>query len=309
MTFRKQIIFTLISLGFIIAANGDDWTTNTDCPNIDMDLWTGPCKADWAIIAASVSADILCLKAKSSSYAETRAYFKALMFSYQDLLCNCRKCHIVAGNGCFGGEIEEAFNFFAKTGVTGGGNKDYAITLPPYPSHLKKKKMKSCLNYWDTPCTMNPTGTNKYTAKCADPIPEYDPIAHCPTTCNFPGLAATNVTDSKGKGEFVTGIDGYYSISTQITTHPVATKMQIYEDIFLNDGKEVYIHTHGRSLGSYYVKVVGVDTDSTSGRKYYLIKTTFGKEVGDNGKIKVLNLDGHCDIYNSNSYYPKVTLE
>lgn len=298
MPVQMKTIITLLLIGSISSL---DWSTNTECPNINMDLWTGGCKADWAIVAASVVSDILCLKAHKSSTtpdAGVKSYFKGIRFSYFDLLCNCKDCHNWKGNGCYGGDIEKAIKYMADVGVVGGSNNGYSGAVPSVPADRVAPKLKNCLNYHKKPCSLNPVaGKGKYT-KCevADFV-EFDPATQCTDKCNAFERTDKLVKDFKAPKELVKDVYTTTNyLSSTLDKHPMAVYMQIYEDLFLNDGESVYIHQTGRSLGTFVVKVIGKGTHSTSGLEYWLIKTTFGKDIGKDGKIMVLKRDGHCDI-------------
>lgn len=285
---------TVLILTFtIISSLKAGTTTITDanknnCPHLIQAAWSGPCISDWAIAVAGAVSSQLCLK---------KSAFKTLRVSYQDLICNCDACHIVKGNGCMGGKVEEALNFIRNKGAVGGGAHGMNDNQPTFTAEQKGPKIfKYCTNYYGEECYMiNLTGKKQ----CAAGSNKYDQSTQCFDVCKYNSDVAGKKVDEVREKEMITSsakITGKSSMVTALEggANILVGFMEIYEDFFFADQNAVYIHTTGQSLGIHAVQILGYVTEG--GMSYWQVLPPFGAEVAGGGVVKVLANANHCNI-------------
>ena len=322
--------------------------TKTKCNDrISRPLYMGGCTSDYALVTASWIEDLLCIDSEhnfgpsatppSSTDPSWQFFNTNFRISYQDIICNCPACQSIQGNGCFGGDYAQVLDYVVKNGVVGGADPSIVasakIDVSPNPKTADLGKFTRCLDYFLKPCSL--VFTQGKIAACAATYvqPEFNPYgSDCPLKCNYPktslqsGLrdTAANVNDTRSK-TFITQTfykqqkSQSFSSSGSITTwmqqmesdvkkYPLLTTMKIYEDIYLNNGVDVYIQRSGNSMGTFTVKIVGFGSDATTGLDYWLVSVPFGDAVGATTKagiVKVLKGVNHCNIEDSYFYADK----
>lgn len=270
----------------------------TNCPRIGTVPWTGTCIGDYASVAVSHIEDIICIRQETAGRdAKIANALRSIRLSYMDVICNCddEGCQNNPKNGCQGGNIVKALTWIQNKGIVGGNNQPFAGPDINYNTEYKTLKIRHCLNFYTPECTFMNSGS-KYTTKCAADQPaEFDPSTHCPTNCNYKTTTGKPVEDYRDN-KIVT-YSPYTSSNlrtTDVDTQPVIGFMTIYEDIFMNDGEEVYVNRGGQSLGTFAVKVVGYDVKDSV--PYWIVVLPFGTDVGKDGVVRVLRGVNHCNI-------------
>jgi hypothetical protein len=196
-----------------------------------------------------------------------------------------------------GGDLSKALDYMIEVGVTYGGKKSESKPMENVPADKEPLKLELCMNYWAEACSMKPDAPEAQ--KCKPDRAEFDPKTHCPQDGKCTAGDTTKlISERKAKKEILKrkGDKDAWGLHGNVNKHPVAALMDVYEDLFFNDGSSVYIHTSGRFLGKYWVKVLGRDQVTSNGPEYYIVKTTFGNDIGANGVIKVLRGDKHLGL-------------
>lgn len=79
------------------------------------------------------------------------------------------------------------------------------------------------------------------------------------------------------------------------TWGPVATGFNVYPDLHHFDGKSIYEWDGiGKSTGGHSCVIVGWGEED--GKKYWIIRNSWGKEWGDNGYFKMMRGSNHLEI-------------
>ncbi|WP_369011418.1 C1 family peptidase, partial [Pseudophaeobacter profundi] len=73
----------------------------------------GPCGSCWAVAATAALTDRFCIATKTQFNGH---------LSVEDLLTCCCPCAVSCVNGCQGGYDDEAWDYFARTGICTGGD-------------------------------------------------------------------------------------------------------------------------------------------------------------------------------------------
>lgn len=272
-----------------------------DCPNIGQVPWSGSCIADYATVTASLIEDLICIRQKTAGRAaEVKAALNGIKISYADIICNCDKpnCRNNQADGCQGGRADIALKWIQETGVVGGSAHGFQGPDIPWNAGYKNLTIRNCLNFYTPPCTFKSTG-GKYNNKCtlAQPV-DFDPMTNCPANCDYKTTQGKPVKDYRDKAILKGSPVTSSNLGTsQVNTIPVIGYMDVYEDLFLNNGVDIYVNMGGRTLGTFAVKIVGHGEDL--GVKYWLVVLPFGKDVGNNGVVRVLRGVNHCSIEDS----------
>lgn len=281
--------------------------TLPSCVQKLMPLFQGNCISDYASVAAAAVELGWCMK------DETK--FSNIKFSAQDLICRCKDCHTIKGNGCLGGSVKTALNYIKDGKAVGGSYSEFGVqdlNIPaggPTISNLDdegihKLKYVDCLKYWTPIC--DPTEPN---SNCANT--PYDPKAatSCPTACD----RKTGKTLDKSKilgavheiNEFKTATTNVASMKTSIdNSKPVVGTMEIFEDMdFYLGTPNLYIHKNGQSLGVVAVIIFAHGTDTTTGRPFWDVLVPWDKKYDATSKIasqrlRIVQGINHCNIEN-----------
>jgi len=264
----------------------------TQCPSLAKAKWQGPCASDWAISVAVATEVAICIKEPKLA---------AMKISYTDPLCYCKKCHAVEGNGCMGGSAKAAIDYFRSEGIVGGSVFGWVETTPDFSAVSAAsdgpKMFKNCMNYFSKECYPYAiTGGEK----CGANQPtQFDPLKFCTGKCTHSVYKDNLVKDQRWK-RLISDYKHMTTVTDMISKlkeyGPIIGFMEVYEDIFMNDGTELYIHTVGQSVGYHSVVIVGYGVDATTGLKFWEVLLPFGKEIGKGGIVKVYKGVNHCNI-------------
>lgn len=303
----SKILITLLTLSSISKINSQTGTTTvittentTNCEGLVSAPWQGSCSADWAIAVAGAVERQLCVR---------KTVFKTLKISYQDLLCNCDSCHVVKNNGCLGGKVDKALDFFKSKGPVGGAANGFNSNQPTFKTEDKgPTKFKYCLNYYGEECyNINISGTKQCTAGQN----VYDHSKVCTGKCNHGVETGAKPVDDYREAGLISSFSTTYGESNMKNAlsggkSVLVGFMEIYEDIFFAQAGKIYIHTTGQSLGIHAVQILGYNTENGMG--YWQVLLPFGKEVAGGGVVNVLAGVNHCNIEDV-AYYFTVKLE
>lgn len=297
MTKNLQILLITFTLTLNIYSQAVTGTTTitqenmANCKNLVVAPWQGQCAADWAIAVTGAIQRQLCIK---------KSLYNAINISYQDLICNCQDCHIVKGNGCMGGKVDQAFSWLKSNGPVGGAQFGMTQALPAFNSTQKAPlQFKNCLNYYADECyNINIPNTKQ----CQQSQKAFDSSMNCPTKCTYTAnvnnqtFAASRQADMLPSAPTVLSKFAGIKKGLEGAQNVLVGFMEIYEDIFYAQKDQVYIHTTGQSLGIHAIQILGYVEDNTTGLNYWQVLLPFGKEVAEGGVVRVLAGINHCNI-------------
>lgn len=297
--FSKFTVFIILFASSTFAADTKNFITefSTKCPNIGKIAWTGSCIADYATTSVALIEDTICLSVESQTRDQpVKDALKSMRLSYMDVICNCdsKNCRNNPSNGCQGGRADVALEWIRNKGIVGGGNSAFESPDVNYNAGYDSTKFQHCLNFYTPECTFKNSGS-KYPKCTADQPMDFNPETHCPEKCNFK-ITKDKPIDDYRYDRILTSTPSL-SHSLQISTisrNPVIGFMDIYEDIFLNNGEDVYVNSSGRSLGTFAVKIVGYG--DLNGADYWIVVLPFGTDVGKDGVVRVARGINHCSI-------------
>jgi len=181
----------------------------------------------------------------------------------------CDEC----GDGCNGGYLMAAWQWWVSTGIVTGGNYTTKTGCLPYPL---------------PPCEHHENGTH------------YPPCQHnvyptpgCTHTCQA-GYSTPYKQDKHfGKSAYAVDSD-VSSIQQEIYTNgPVEAAFDVYAD-FLIYRSGVYQHKRGSLDGGHAVKILGWGTES--GTPYWLVANSWNSDWGENGYFKIIRGRDECGI-------------
>lgn len=270
--------FTILALMLILSCSirADIPEKLSNCVNKLMPMYQGNCISDYAVVATT-AVELGWCATNSTKYSDIR-------FSSQDIICNCKECHNVKGNGCMGGQIKKALDYIKNGKNVGGTYLEGAVTTATIDSN-GPQGYKNCLKYWTKICDPTeetcPTFNPKDVAVCPD-------ISNAETKCT----ADTTVKYSEAKvtkaiNKNVVSLSTTDSIKIAINNnHPVIASMEIFEDMeFYLGSEKIYVHKNGQSLGVVYVLIIGSGTDSKTKKKYWDILVPWDIKYNASSKI------------------------
>lgn len=261
--------FAIVAVIFALSMNSSMTAIMDDCVATLSPLYQGNCISDYAVVATAAVELGWCLKDK--------AKYEKIKLSAQDLICNCKDCHTIKGNGCMGGSAEKALNYIKDGKIVGGSYTDFGAQVKTIDAS-GPVNYTDCLNYWSKVCDPNQETTCVLTA--------YDPksTTFCPTQCNR--KTEKTVADSKITkvlNNAPTKLTSATSIKAALATNrPVVGTMELFEDMaFFLGSNKVYVHSNGQSLGVVTVLFTAHNVDTATGLKYWTVLVPWDKKYTD----------------------------
>ncbi|KAK3087280.1 hypothetical protein FSP39_004004 [Pinctada imbricata] len=236
----------------------DARTQWSNCPTIKEIRDQGSCGSCWAFGAVESMSDRICIKSNGQQNAHISA---------EDLTSCCRSC----GNGCNGGFLSGAWDYYKRDGLVTGGQ---------YNSH------QGCQPYTVKACDHHVVGKLQPCSKKE----EHTPV--CKHECE----SGYNVSYTKDKhyGATAYSVRGVQQIMTEIMTNgPVEGAFTVYAD-FPQYKSGVYKHTTGSPLGGHAIKIMGWGTEG--GEDYWLVANSWNPDWGNQGTFKILRGRDECGI-------------
>nr|ABL85239.1 cysteine proteinase 5 [Necator americanus] len=218
------------------------------------------CGSCWAVSAASVMSDRLCIQSNGTIQSWA---------SDTDILSCCWNC----GMGCDGGRPFAAFFFAIDNGVCTGG---------PF------REPNVCKPYAFYPCGRHQN--QKYFGPCPK---ELWPTPKCRKMCQLKYNVAY-------KDDKIYGNDAYSLPNNEtrimqeiFTNGPVVGSFSVFADFAIYK-KGVYVSNGIQQNGAHAVKIIGWGVQD--GLKYWLIANSWNNDWGDEGYVRFLRGDNHCGI-------------
>ncbi|XP_050423966.1 cathepsin B-like cysteine proteinase 4 [Adelges cooleyi] len=245
----------------------DEWF---HCPSL-WHVWNqGNCAADWAISVVSAITDQICIASKGKITS---------LYSPQKIVSCCEDC----GNGCLGGYVKEAWQYWLKRGVVTGGD---------YQSN------EGCQPWLTPPCNSTSTGSGTVLGAYPNCANEKPTTATCDLTCYNKNYNKTYVEDIV-KAKKIGNLPGCGARSFLRKHGPYVSTMRVYED-FLTYKTGVYKHVTGKYLGLLSVKIIGWGL--WGGQAYWLGVNSWGTSWGEDGFFKIKRYSNECWIENFRYY-------
>lgn len=286
MRSKYTIVAVILALSINIALAGD----MDDCVAKLTPMYQGNCISDYAVVATAAVELSWCLKDKTK--------FGNIKLSAQDLICNCKDCHTIKGNGCMGGDISKAFDHIKNNNIVGGSYSNFGTQAEKTIPTGGPTGYRDCLNYWTKIC--DPTQETDCNTAPYDPTK----VDNCPTNCNRKTGATVAASKVTGALQLApTPKNDLTSIKASVTSSKVVvSSMEIFEDMeFFLGTTKVYVHSNGQSLGVVNVIIIGHDTDAATGMKYWTVLVPWDKKYSDGinaQKLRVVAEINHCNIEN-----------
>ncbi|CAJ0596279.1 unnamed protein product [Cylicocyclus nassatus] len=231
------------------------------CKSITYIRDQSKCGSCWAVAAAEVMSDRLCVQSNGR---------KNVHLSDTDILACCGE---PCGEGCEGGWPYKAWKFLQEYGVVTGG-------------HYREKNV--CLPYSFHPCG-NKTG-QPYYGEC--PSTRY-PTPKCRHRCQY-GYPFEYPQD-KYYGRSAYYIENNEKMIRQaiMKDGPVGAAFDVYEDFRQYKGG-IYKHTAGKQTGSHAVKILGWGKEN--GTDYWILANSWGVTFGEQGYFRMVRGENDCKI-------------
>lgn len=228
-----------------------------NCPTIKEIRDQGACGSCWAFGMVESASDRICIQ----SGGKVNAHLSA-----EDLTTCCHTC----GNGCNGGFVGAAWEYWERDGLVTGGQYNTKQGCQPY-------KVKSC---------------DHHVVGKLKPCEGDGPTPRCEKKCE----AGYNVSysDDKHYAKSSYSVRGVTKIMTEIMTNgPVEGAFSVYKD-FLTYKSGVYEHKTGSFLGGHAIRILGWGVED--GTDYWLVANSWNPDWGDNGFFKIKRGSDECGI-------------
>ncbi|XP_025422255.1 cathepsin B-like [Sipha flava] len=215
------------------------------------------CGSCWAVSAASVFSDRLCIATRGAV---------ARNLSAEHLNNCCYRC----GHGCDGGMPENAWYFFSRHGIVTGGDYGSDQGCQPYSIYPCGKGRNQCIDPDpDTPeCTVKSCTNALYTKDYRSDLYYVDIVY------SLPNSEEDIMADIYENG-------------------PVQAAFWVYTD-FMYYKSGVYRYTRGENEGGHAIKILGWGIEN--GIKYWLCVNSWTRSWGENGLFKILRGNNECNI-------------
>nr|AAD38132.1 vitellogenic cathepsin-B like protease [Aedes aegypti] len=222
-----------------------------ECPSLREIRDQGCCGSCWAVSAASAMTDRWCVRSKGK---------EQFIFGSLDLLSCCHSC----GQGCRGGTLGPAWQFWVEKGLSSGGPLNSRQGCHPYPI-----------------------------GECRIPGEDED-TPKCSNKCRS-GYNVTDVWQDRHIGRVAYSLpnDERKIMEEIFINGPVQAAFHTYLDLHAYKSG-IYRHVWGPLSGGHAVKLLGWGVEN--GVKYWLVANSWGREWGENGFFKMVRGENHCGI-------------
>ncbi|XP_003388842.1 PREDICTED: cathepsin B-like [Amphimedon queenslandica] len=228
----------------------------SDCPSISDIRDQGSCGSCWALGAVEAMSDRYCVSFQENVH-----------ISAENLMTCCKFC----GNGCAGGFLQQAWEYWVKDGLVTGGQYGSDEGCQPY-------LIPKCNHHEPGPYE-NCTGEGK--------------TPQCERTCRSGYTTSYEADLHYGEKAYAVHRE-VEAIQTEIMTNgPVEGAFTVYSD-FPTYKSGVYQHVVGHALGGHAIRILGWGTEN--GVPYWLIANSWNPSWGDKGYFKMIRGKDDCGI-------------
>ncbi|UMM33355.1 hypothetical protein L5515_006871 [Caenorhabditis briggsae] len=234
-----------------------------ECSSIPIINDISDCKSSWAFSAAESMSDRLCIN--SGGMINT-------VLSAEELLSCCTGV-FSCGEGCAGGNVFKAWQYWQKHGLPTGGSYESQFGCKPYSiapcdTVIGNITFPGCLN-----STVQTPSCEK---RCKSGYPvELDKDRHY-------GVSVDQLPNRQIEIQSDVMLNG-----------PISATMEVYDD-FLQYTTGIYVHLTGNKQGHLSVRILG--WGMYEGVPYWLLANSWGKQWGENGTFRVLRGVNECGL-------------
>ncbi|KAI1717021.1 papain family cysteine protease domain-containing protein [Ditylenchus destructor] len=220
------------------------------------------CGSCWAIGAVEPMSDRICIASKGEIQVS---------LSTADLLGCCSEC----GDGCNGGDINEAWKYWTKEGIVTGSNHTANQGCIPYPF---------------PPCEHH---TNKTEYPKCPSLPDYE-TPKCEKKCQK-SYSEKSYDEDKYYGKSSFHVEATVeSIQKELYTNgPLEVAFHVMED-FDHYESGIYSHQAGGPAGGHAVKLIGWGEEN--GTPYWIMANSWNTGWGENGFFRIIRGQNECGI-------------
>ncbi|KAL6732923.1 hypothetical protein Aduo_003628 [Ancylostoma duodenale] len=230
------------------------------------------CGSCWAVSAAEVMSDRLCVQSKGK--------IKHQLSDTDILAC----CGVFCGKGCRGGWPIKAWEWIKENGVCTGGRYSTKGVCKPYAfypcgNHTNEKWYGECpSSYWPTP--------------------------KCRTVCKYGYRKPYEQDKYYAKSAYTLPKDEAAIRKEIMENGPVQATFTVYQDFYLYR-KGVYKHMGGWKTGAHAVKILGWGTEKITNSThtidvpYWLIANSWNVDWGEQGYFRMIRGEDNCGIESS----------
>ncbi|KAK6731317.1 hypothetical protein RB195_007656 [Necator americanus] len=236
----------------------DKWP---DCVSIGTIRDQSFCGSCWAVSAAEVMSDRLCIQSGGRIKLE---------LSDTDILA-C--CGFQCGSGCEGGYPLQAWRYVMEKGVCTGGRYRQKGVCKPYSFH---------------PCGFKPGQT--YYGDCPRKTWE---TPKCDKFCRRGYVTPYEKDKYYAISAYVLPNDEKVIRREIMKNGPVQAAYFTYEDFKLYDGG-IYVQKAGKRTGGHAVKIIGWGEEK--GVKYWLIANSWNVLWGEEGYFRMIRGTNNCSL-------------
>lgn len=219
------------------------WATNVTSVIRDQ----SSCGSCWAVSSTDSITDRMAI-AKNST----------VILSAGDTLACCTGFACFGSSGCDGGQPDEAWAWFASTGVVTGGSYEAQTGCEPYPFPM-------CAHHVTEP-NVPPCPTNEY------------PTPSCSSSCTNNNYAVPYAQDKKLATSSYNLNSVQAAMTDLVARGPFTVAFQVFQDFLTYSGGVYTCPTSGQSLGGHAVSVIGYGTEN--GVDYWLVKNSWNSGWG-----------------------------
>ncbi|XP_058815036.1 cathepsin B [Topomyia yanbarensis] len=221
------------------------------CPSLREVRNQGCCGSCWAVSAASAMTDRWCIHSQNNSQYS---------FGSFDLMACCQEC----GDGCDGGNLGPAWQYWVERGISSGG---------PYNSRK---------------------GCHPYPIDVCHSQDEEDDTPKCSKKCQMNYNQTSAGRDLRyGREAYSVAINEKRIMDEIFLNGPVQAAFKVYRD-FKAYKSGVYRHVWGPFESGHAIKMLGWGIENNV--KYWLCANSWGEDWGDNGFFKIIRGENHLGI-------------
>jgi len=253
----------LINKHTVLPESFDSREKWAQCESIKTVRDQSNCGSCWAVSAASVMSDRLCIASKQVLQT---------MISSEDLLSCCKDC----GYGCRGGFPPNAWRYFRDSGIVSGGEYHDNRFCKPYAFPPCEHKRQHLANDTYSPCSSKLRPTPVCVRECQKGVPE---------TYKHDRHYADFVYTLEPKEEQIMLDIFHYG--------PVQAAFRVYSDFGLYKSG-VYFHVSGKYSGGHAVKIIGWGKEKNV--PYWLVANSWNEDWGEKGLFKIRRGNNECGI-------------